>query len=238
MLANCVMNERRSARVPRLLDLAAKQTPGSLRYLALLNGMAGTPLDKKSKAVPRKLLYLESQPASLTALKSGADKNSKKLVATVDTALAWPGKPGVPPPPVVVPLTAEQQTRYDQGKVIYAGLCGACHQPSGTGLDGLAPPLVDSDWLLGKSDIPIRIVLHGLGGPVVVAGKTWRLEMPPLPILNDDQVASILTYLRREWEHTASPVSPAEVAKVRAAHAGRTKAWTAEELRPPSMAKK
>lgn len=238
MLANCVMNERRSARVPRLLELAARQAPGSPRAMALLNGMAGTPLDKKAKPVARKLLYLEEQPASLTTLKTKADKTAKKLLATIDTALAWPGKQGVPPPPVVVPLTAEQQTRYDQGKLIYAGLCGACHQPSGTGLDGLAPPLVDSDWVLGKADIPIRIVLHGMSGPVVVAGKTWRLEMPPLPILNDDQVASILTYLRREWEHNASPVSPADVAKVRAAHAGRTKAWTAEELKPPATAKK
>lgn len=238
MLANCVMNERRSARVPRLLDLAVKQAPGSPRYLALLNGMAGTPLDKKSKPVPRKLLYLDAQPESLKALQSKADKNTKKLVTTVDAALAWPGKPGVPPPPVVVPLTTAQQALYDQGKVMYAGLCAACHQPSGTGLDGLAPPLVDSDWVLGKADIPIRIVLHGLGGPVVVGGKTWRLEMPPLPILNDEQIAGILTYLRREWEHTASPVSPADVAKVRAANAKRTKAWTAEELKPAATAKK
>ena len=56
--------------------------------------------------------------------------------------------------------------------------------------------------------------------------------MPPLPIIDDEQIASILTYLRREWEHTASPVEPAEVAKIRAANSGRTKAWTADELKP------
>ena len=238
MLANCVMNERRGARITRLLELVAAQASGSPRQLSLLNGMAGTPLDKKSKTVPRKLLYLEAQPGSLATLKSKADKTTKKLVAAIDGALAWPGKPGVPPPPVVIPLTAEQQTRFDKGKLIFAGLCAACHQPTGTGLDGLAPPLVDSDWLLGPADRTIKIILHGVGGPLVVGGRTWRLEMPPLPILDDEQIASTLTYLRREWEHNASPVSPADVAKVRAANAKRTKAWTAEELKPAPVVKK
>ena len=80
--------------------------------------------------------------------------------------------------------------------------------------------------------------VHGVGGPLVVGGRTWRLEMPPLPILDDEQIASTLTYLRREWEHNASPVSPADVAKVRAANAKRTKAWTTEELKPAPVAKK
>ena len=232
MLANCVMNERRGARVTRLLELGAKQPAGSARQLALLNGMAGTPLDRKSKTVPRKLLYLDAQPESLAVLQTKADKAGKKLVTAIDASLAWPGKPGVPPPPKIVPLTADEQARFEKGKMIYAGLCAACHQPTGTGLDGLAPPLVDSDWLLGPAERPIKIVLHGIGGPLVVGGRTWRLEMPPLPILDDEQVASILTYLRREWEHNSSPVAPADVAKVRAANAGRTKSWTAEELKP------
>ncbi|MBL9142859.1 MAG: c-type cytochrome [Verrucomicrobiaceae bacterium] len=234
MLANCVMNERRAARVPRLLDLAAKQAAGSQRQMALLNGIAGTPLDKKSKTVPRKLLYLDAEPVSLSKLSADTAKikDAFKLVRAFEPSIAWPGKPGVPPPPKIVPLTAEQQARFEKGKAIYAGLCAACHQPSGTGLDGLAPPLVDSDWLLGKSDIPVKIILHGVGGPITVGPKVWRLEMPPLPILDDEQIACILTYLRREWEHTASPVEPSEVAKIRAANSGRTKAWTADELKP------
>ena len=234
MLANCVMSERRAVRVLPLLDATSKQAAGSPRLQALLSGMAGIPLDKKNKPVPRKLLYLDEQPAALATLTKLAGKvsSTKKLVGMVDAALAWPGKPGVPPPPVIVPLTVEQQALYDQGKLLYAGLCAACHQSSGTGLDGLAPPLVDSEWVLGKSEIPIKIILHGLSGPVVVGGRTWRLEMPPLPTFSDEQIAGVLTYLRREWEHNASPVSAKDVAKVRAANAKRTTAWTAEELKP------
>lgn len=238
MLASCVMSERRAARVSQLLELTIAQPLESPRQVALLNGMAGTPVDKSSKAQPRKLLYLEAQPAALTSLKKSLKNNSsKKLLTTIDTALAWPNKPGVPPPPVIVPLTADQQALADKGKVLYAGLCAACHQPSGTGLDGLAPPLVDADWLLGPADRPIKIILHGLSGPIVVTGRTWRLEMPPLPQFTDQDIAGVLTYLRREWEHNASPVSPADVAKVRAANQGRTKAWTADELKAPAVKK-
>jgi hypothetical protein len=39
-----------------------------------------------------------------------------------------------------------------------------------------------------------------------------------------------LTYIRREWGHTASPVTPSIVRDVRAASAGRTRPWTADEL--------
>lgn len=232
MLANCVMSERRSAHIESLLNIIGKQVGGNARQVALLNGAAGIPLDKKNKPVPRKLLYLDAQPAALKALQAKPDKDTRKLVGMIDAALAWPGKPGVPPPPVVIPLTAEEQTRYEQGKTLYAGLCAACHQPTGTGLDGLAPPLVDSDWVLGKSEIPTKIVLHGLGGAVQVSGRTWRLEMPPLGVLSDDQIAGVLTYIRREWEHNASPVKPSDVAKIRTANATRTKAWSAEELKP------
>ena len=47
---------------------------------------------------------------------------------------------------------------------------------------------------------------------------------------SDDQVAAALTYIRREWGHTATPIPPSSVGEVRAATNGRTRPWTAEEL--------
>ncbi|HYF37140.1 MAG TPA: c-type cytochrome, partial [Prosthecobacter sp.] len=243
MLAGCVMNERRSARVAKLLELTAAQKPDSPRQMALVQGIVGIPSEAKAKPQIRKRLYLDAQPPALEALNTKAnslmknrvlisDGTKKSYMELLDAAIAWPNQPGVPPAPVVKPLTAEQQARFEKGKLIYSGLCAACHQPSGLGLEGLAPPLVDSDWVTGPADRGMRIILHGLSGPINVGGRTWRLEMPPLPHLTDDDIAAILTYTRREWEHGASPVAPEDVAKVRAAHAGRTKAWTAEELNP------
>jgi mono/diheme cytochrome c family protein len=54
--------------------------------------------------------------------------------------------------------------------------------------------------------------------------------MPPLNILPDEDIANLLTYIRREWGHTASPVAPDFVGKIRAQTADRESAWTEPEL--------
>jgi hypothetical protein len=66
-----------------------------------------------------------------------------------------------------------------------------------------------------------------------VGGVVWRLEMPALGQLSDEEIAGVLTYLRREWEHRASPVSPRDVARVRSGSSSRNKPWTEEELLKP-----
>ncbi|HEX8912985.1 MAG TPA: cytochrome c, partial [Humisphaera sp.] len=110
-------------------------------------------------------------------------------------------------------------------------LCAVCHQPSGLGMAGVAPPLVDSEWALGAPERPVKIVLHGLVGPIKVGKQQWESEMPGLKALDDETIASILTYVRREWGHESSPVDPKLVAKVRAENAGRgDQQFTAEEL--------
>jgi mono/diheme cytochrome c family protein len=54
--------------------------------------------------------------------------------------------------------------------------------------------------------------------------------MPAAGFLSDEQIAGVLTYVRREWDHEASPVSVDLVKKIRAEHKGRTDAWTEPEL--------
>ena len=76
----------------------------------------------------------------------------------------------------------------------------------------------------------MRIVLHGLTGPIEVAGKKQVLTMEPLATLTDTQIAAILTYTRRAWGHRADPVAPDIVRKVRAATKARKTPWTRAEL--------
>jgi hypothetical protein len=55
--------------------------------------------------------------------------------------------------------------------------------------------------------------------------------MPPVGgVLSDEQIASVLTYIRREWGQTGSVVDPATVQDVRALTAGRARPWTNDEL--------
>jgi mono/diheme cytochrome c family protein len=67
---------------------------------------------------------------------------------------------------------------------------------------------------------------------ILLNGKEGRVGlMPPIgSTLTDDQIASVLTYVRREWGQAGDPVDPASVTAVRAQTAGRTKPWTDEEL--------
>lgn len=161
-----------------MIALAASRPAGDGVQKALLRGLTSS-----GNAKAPKMVWLEKEPEALTGLRSAlANTGEAKLFTALESRLAWPGKPGAPPPPVVEPLTPAQSAMADKGRLIYTALCGACHQPHGsTAWDGLAPPLVDSEWLLGKPDVAARIILHGLAGPVKVGSRTWNLAMPPLP---------------------------------------------------------
>ena len=55
--------------------------------------------------------------------------------------------------------------------------------------------------------------------------------MPPLgAALSDEQIASVLTYIRREWGQPGEPVEPSVVQSLRAAVSGRPRPWTNDEL--------
>jgi mono/diheme cytochrome c family protein len=106
-------------------------------------------------------------------------------------------------------------------------------------MEGLAPALVNSEWVLGSPEILPRILLHGLAGPIKVGGQSWNLEMPPLgAALTDEQIAGVLTYIRRDWDHNGSPVSVQLVSQIRKDNLERTKAWTAEDLKAFSLPEK
>jgi mono/diheme cytochrome c family protein len=109
----------------------------------------------------------------------------------------------------------------DRGKQAFLTHCAPCHQTDGSGMARLAAPLRNSAWVLGREDLLARIVLHGLKG---------ELLMPPMSTLADEQLADILTYVRRAWGHEAGPVSPEILKTVRANSMERTTPWTVNEL--------
>ena len=87
----------------------------------------------------------------------------------------------------------------------------------------MAPSLVGSTLALASPDIPARILLNGKEGPIGL--------MPPIgSVLSDEQIAGVLTYIRREWGQPGSAVDPATIKSVRELTAGRTRPWTNDEL--------
>ena len=244
-LSRCVIAEHHNASMKELIQLVAAEQHDTWRQIALLQGILPPPSPKKvitsattrpttapvlAPKAPVKLIYLDAEPVELSGLLHSGDSEVRNLSAKLNARLAWPGKPGVPERPKIVPLTAFQQKQFDRGKLVFTQICAACHQPTGLGQEGLAPPLVDSEWVLGTDARLVRIVLHGLNGPITVGGAPFRLEMPALATVPDEDIAATLTYVRREWEHDGAPVSVERVTEIRAATRSRADLWAAREL--------
>jgi putative membrane-bound dehydrogenase-like protein len=221
-LARCTFAAKRPEKTEQLLALIAAQPVGG-KMTALLDGILSVTTKKPAR--------LKAEPPALVQLSKITDARIRLRVEKLAALLTWPGKPGAAPEPFVPSLTPEQQARFEMGKMLYSGICAACHQPHGLGMEGLAPPLADSEWVVGSEQRLTRIILHGVTGPIQVNGRTYRLDMPGLGFFTDDQVAAILTYIRREWEHTATPVEPGTIKSIREATRGRTEGWREEELK-------
>jgi mono/diheme cytochrome c family protein len=83
----------------------------------------------------------------------------------------------------------------------------------------------------GPEDRLIRIVTQGLRGAINVNGKTYNQEMPAVGnALTDEQVATLVSWVRRRFSVETRPVLPADVARVRAASRGHEGYWTVEDL--------
>lgn len=164
------------------------------------------------------------------------DKNLQKLIKAAVAASGETTKTTGPK------LTAAEQKVHNHGKALYIGAaaCAGCHAPSGDGIPNLAPPLVPSDWITGNKERLLKVVLHGLKGPISVNKEKYNLPavMPGIgqrPDLKDADIASILTYLRNEnaKKHGKKGVAitAADVKKVRAATTARnSNPYTDKEL--------
>lgn len=127
--------------------------------------------------------------------------------------------------------TAATKASLPDGKQVYSTTCAACHQVAGEGVPGVYPPLAGSEWVSGDEAKVVRILLHGVTGPIEVAGETFNGMMPAWgATLKDDDIAAVLTYVRSTWGNTGAPITAAKVASIRAATTSRTTPWTSAEL--------
>jgi putative membrane-bound dehydrogenase-like protein len=123
---------------------------------------------------------------------------------------------------------------HERGLAVYNKTCIACHGPEGKGVPVAFPPLDGAPIAVGEPSVPIRIISHGLQGPVEVAGQKYNVPMAALAELKDAEVADVMTYVRQTWSNDAPPVSEETVKQVRAKYADRKTPWTIEELNPKS----
>lgn len=132
-------------------------------------------------------------------------------------------------------LRQERSKFMAMGETNFRTICIACHGSDGKGtaapgLEGVAlgAPLAGSPRLLGRKDIPIKILLKGMHGEL--DGKSYPGPMLPLESYDDEWLASVLTYVRSSWGNRAPAVSEEDVALVRAAVSDRKEMYSSSEI--------
>ena len=113
----------------------------------------------------------------------------------------------------------EEQIMMARGQAVFTKVCASCHQNDGNGSTSQnAPPLAGSEWVLEKDPSRIiRIVLHGLSGPITVKGKEWGAGqmLAWRDVLSDEEIAAVLTYVRNSWGNKAPIVKADQVKNAR-----------------------
>ncbi len=174
-------------------------------------------------------------PDIADVVKTAQAANSGRGVKTLgDLMLAPPaGRGGGRGGPV---LTPEQQQQIQQGGEVYGSLCFTCHNEDGRGrpLAGtttgamMAPPLAGSPRVNGHRDYVIKTLLKGLTGPL--GTSSYSEVMVPMGTNNDQWIAAVASYIRTSFGNAGGFVTPADVARVRAATANRKTPWTLPDL--------
>ncbi len=191
--------------------------PGGARAFPGALAGADPPAPPSRAGGPFVMLAAEPALIALAAQPGELGNRAVKVLARV----GWPGKPGMTP--AASALSAGDQARFNAGQEIYKNLCEGCHGADGREQPGATPNIAGAPTVVGNPGIPIRVLLHGKEGPVGLMpahGET----------LGDAEIAAVLTYVRRAWGQTASPIDPPMVQQIRAATPGRTRAWTPAEL--------
>lgn len=131
-------------------------------------------------------------------------------------------------------LAAADRELVNRGQAIFKELCATCHggDAKGVSVGGgsmPAPALANNaDVNAQAPDKLIRVLLHGLSGPV--NGKTYGDIMPALGHNTDNYIASVLSYIRGNFGNNASVVRDADVARIREITVNRKTPWTMAEL--------
>jgi thiosulfate dehydrogenase len=97
------------------------------------------------------------------------------------------------------------------GAKLYSMACATCHMPDGSGVPGMQPALMGSKVVAGPAATLIKVLLLGPEKALPAHKATGGNQMPQFDSLSDEDIASILTYVRKTFGKGASAVTPAQV---------------------------
>ena len=246
LLEEYIANENVGAAHTLFEKLASKNDKSIDLYLASTLGMWANISDDTFIPLLKKLEKKYNDNAVFQeAIVSGTQEIGDKLLnpvtkgdnekSTFETLVAEnvERKKEVKKNPIYVAKSRSQDSRT-KGAKLYRQICAACHQDNGSGIEGLAPPLVNSEHVTKPEKLAL-IILHGLKGPIHVNGSLYELNhvMPGLSgneALTDADISAIISYVGNAFTDYPKGLRSNKIKELRQNKPESGSEYTMEEL--------
>lgn len=115
-------------------------------------------------------------------------------------------------------VPAAEASVLGRGRTVYNLHCGTCHLPTGEGDPEMAPRL-NRGSLVVQSANPasmINAILYSPEAPQLSLPQKWRKPMEEFQyLLDNDEVAAVVSFIRNSWDNSAGAVTAEQVARQR-----------------------
>ena len=164
-----------------------------------------------------------SPRASVTGPMAEVVQRSTQYLSDADLGAMATFLKELPPSQATAPEPAAIKTQgesVERAAKLYEQHCAQCHGAKGEGIANAYPALAGNRAVtMGQAANLVQIVLNGGYAPAT-EGNPRPFGMPPFVlVLNDADMALVLTHVRQSWGNRASEVTPLEVNRIRASTA-------------------
>lgn len=118
--------------------------------------------------------------------------------------------------PVPAPLpeaqNAQPDSTMDQGRLAYISSCAGCHGINGEGIPNVAPAMKGNATLaMDNPQTLIKVVLNGIPTQTFTNGQRMYAMPPFAHVIEDPEIAALISWIRAEWGGQSTPVTPEQV---------------------------
>ncbi|RRQ50801.1 dehydrogenase [Maribacter algicola] len=187
---------------------------------------------------PENPIVLEALVSGLDGIESGfidnLDLGEKEFFAfkeSIQNAIANENNNKLNPIFSVKSLNEDNRT---SGAKLFSQICASCHGINGQGIEGLAPPLINSEHV-DRTERLALIMLHGLEGPIHVNGQEYdlNLAMPGLirnEEISDKDIADLIAYVTNAFSPTPRTLKEKRINELRNIKSSSGTEFTEDEL--------
>lgn len=172
----------------------------------------------------------------MPSLQSGMDKLANLQDSDLDNLLAETvSRQENDKPNYIYSTRIARADSRTNGAVLFRQICASCHSSSGEGINGLAPPLVGSEYISTHLEQLGLIILHGLKGPLLINGEVYdkNHQMPGLMYntdITDKDISDIISYVTNAFSVKPKGLKPEKIKELRNAKPKAGIGYTEEEL--------